>query len=70
MATTVVWKGANLYPLHNMNVTTCQQRIVFLVTLAIYAPLQLGGSLGHNLPTLLTCRLLTGIFGSARTSSI
>ncbi|KAF5386739.1 hypothetical protein D9615_001788 [Tricholomella constricta] len=41
------------------------RRIVFLVTLSVYAVFQIGGSLGHNLPTLLSCRLLTGIFGSS-----
>ncbi|KAG5645832.1 hypothetical protein DXG03_005173 [Asterophora parasitica] len=41
------------------------RRIVFLMTLSAYAAFQIGGSLGHNLPTLLSCRLLTGIFGSS-----
>ena len=46
------------------------KRIVFLVTLTIYTPLHLGGALCHNLPTLLACRLLTGIFGSSRECSV
>ncbi|KAF5365776.1 hypothetical protein D9758_003157 [Tetrapyrgos nigripes] len=41
------------------------RRIIFLVTLGLYTPLQLAGCLGNNLPTLLACRLLTGIFGSS-----
>ncbi|KAF9036770.1 major facilitator superfamily domain-containing protein [Panaeolus papilionaceus] len=42
------------------------RRIVFLVTLSLYTAFQLQGALAHNLPTLLSCRLLTGIFGSSR----
>ncbi|TFK72561.1 MFS general substrate transporter [Pluteus cervinus] len=41
------------------------RRIIFLITLSAYTLFQLEGSLGHNLPTLLSCRLLTGIFGSS-----
>ncbi|GLB35291.1 putative major facilitator superfamily protein [Lyophyllum shimeji] len=41
------------------------RRIVFLVTLSAYALFQIAGGLAHNLPTLLSCRLLTGIFGSS-----
>ncbi|RDB24165.1 Efflux pump FUBT [Hypsizygus marmoreus] len=41
------------------------RRIVFLVTLSAYLVFQLGGSIGHNLAALLSCRLLTGIFGSS-----
>ncbi|KAF9002027.1 major facilitator superfamily domain-containing protein [Cyathus striatus] len=41
------------------------RRIVFLVTLSLYTVFQLEGALCQNLPTLLTCRLLTGIFGSS-----
>ncbi|KAF8964653.1 major facilitator superfamily domain-containing protein [Flammula alnicola] len=40
-------------------------RIVFLVTLSLYTIFQLQGALGRNLPSLLSCRLLTGIFGSS-----
>ncbi|PPQ89058.1 hypothetical protein CVT25_006430 [Psilocybe cyanescens] len=41
------------------------RRIVFLVTLSLYTVFQLEGALGRNLGTLLSCRLLTGIFGSS-----
>ncbi|KAF8163013.1 major facilitator superfamily domain-containing protein [Crassisporium funariophilum] len=41
------------------------RRIVFLVTLSLYMIFQVQGALSHNLPTLLSCRLLTGIFGSS-----
>ncbi|KDR73421.1 hypothetical protein GALMADRAFT_608214 [Galerina marginata CBS 339.88] len=41
------------------------RRIVFLITLSLYAVFQLEGALGRNLGTLLSCRLLTGIFGSS-----
>ncbi|KAH9483779.1 Major facilitator superfamily multidrug transporter mdrA [Psilocybe cubensis] len=41
------------------------RRIVFLVTLSLYTAFQLEGALGRNLGTLLSCRLLTGIFGSS-----
>ncbi|PPQ86304.1 hypothetical protein CVT24_006487, partial [Panaeolus cyanescens] len=41
------------------------RRVVFLVTLSLYTVFQLQGALAHNLPTLLSCRLLTGIFGSS-----
>lgn len=41
------------------------RRIVFLVTLSLYAIFQVQGALGRNLATLLSCRLLTGIFGSS-----
>ncbi|KAF8892701.1 major facilitator superfamily domain-containing protein, partial [Infundibulicybe gibba] len=41
------------------------RRIVFLVTLSAYTLFQLGGSLGRNLASLLSCRFLTGTFGSS-----
>ncbi|PPQ66843.1 hypothetical protein CVT26_009622 [Gymnopilus dilepis] len=40
-------------------------RAVFLVTLSLYTAFQLEGALGRNLGALLSCRLLTGIFGSS-----
>lgn len=45
---------------------TSFKRSVFLVTLSAYMLFQLGGSLGRDLPSLLSCRLLTGIFGASR----
>ncbi|KAF5331138.1 hypothetical protein D9619_005748 [Psilocybe cf. subviscida] len=41
------------------------RRIVFLVTLSLYAVFQIQGALCQNVATLLSCRLLTGIFGSS-----
>ncbi|KAF9562141.1 MFS general substrate transporter [Agrocybe pediades] len=41
------------------------ERVVFLVTLSLYTLFQVEGALGRNLGTLLSCRLLTGIFGSS-----
>ncbi|KJA27247.1 hypothetical protein HYPSUDRAFT_198515 [Hypholoma sublateritium FD-334 SS-4] len=41
------------------------RRIVFLVTLSLYTIFQVQGALSYNLATLLSCRLLTGIFGSS-----
>ncbi|KAF8906065.1 major facilitator superfamily domain-containing protein [Gymnopilus junonius] len=41
------------------------RRVVFLVTLSLYTVFQLQGALGRNLGALLSCRLLTGIFGSS-----
>ncbi|KAF9533349.1 major facilitator superfamily domain-containing protein [Crepidotus variabilis] len=41
------------------------RRIIFLITLSLYTLFQLQGVLAHNVPTLLSCRLLTGIFGSS-----
>lgn len=38
---------------------------MFLSTYSIYTLLHLGGALGQNTATLLTCRLLSGIFGSS-----
>lgn len=39
---------------------------MFLVTLSLYTIFQVQGALSYNLATLLSCRLLTGIFGSSR----
>ena len=44
------------------------QRIVFVVTSSIFMLFHLGGALGHNAATILSTRLLAGIFGSARTN--
>ncbi|KAF9451214.1 MFS general substrate transporter [Macrolepiota fuliginosa MF-IS2] len=41
------------------------RRIIFLMTLSVYTLFQLQGALSKNLPTLLSCRLLTGIAGSS-----
>ncbi|KZP18299.1 MFS general substrate transporter [Athelia psychrophila] len=41
------------------------RRPVFLSTYSIYTVLHLGGALGQNTATILTCRLLSGIFGSS-----
>ncbi|KAJ3556051.1 hypothetical protein NM688_g2239 [Phlebia brevispora] len=41
------------------------RRIVFLTTYAIFTLFHLGGALGHNTATLLSTRLLAGIFGSS-----
>ncbi|KZP24834.1 MFS general substrate transporter [Athelia psychrophila] len=41
------------------------RRTVFLSTYSLYTLLHLGGALGQNTATLLTCRLLSGIFGSS-----
>ncbi|KAF9450774.1 MFS general substrate transporter [Macrolepiota fuliginosa MF-IS2] len=41
------------------------RRIVFLITISVYTLFQLQGALSKNLPTLLSCRLLTGIAGSS-----
>ncbi|GBE82449.1 Uncharacterized transporter [Sparassis crispa] len=44
---------------------TYGRRIVFLGTFGVFALLHLGGSLGHNTPTLLVTRTLAGTFGSS-----
>ncbi|KAJ8520988.1 hypothetical protein ONZ45_g2264 [Pleurotus djamor] len=44
---------------------TFGRRAVFIATLSSYSLLHLGGALGSNLPTLLTCRLLSGICGAS-----
>ncbi|KAI1790783.1 MFS general substrate transporter [Ganoderma leucocontextum] len=41
------------------------RRIVFVVTSSIFTLFHLGGALGHNAATILSTRLLAGIFGSA-----
>ncbi|KAG2020659.1 multidrug transporter [Coprinopsis cinerea AmutBmut pab1-1] len=41
------------------------RRTVFLVTSFLYMVFQLQGALSHNVATLLSCRLLTGIFGAS-----
>ncbi|KXN87747.1 hypothetical protein AN958_08223 [Leucoagaricus sp. SymC.cos] len=41
------------------------RRIVFLMTLSVYSLFQLQGAFSKNLPTLLSCRLITGIAGSS-----
>ncbi|KIM80900.1 hypothetical protein PILCRDRAFT_72793 [Piloderma croceum F 1598] len=41
------------------------RRPVFLTTYVMYTLLNIGGALAHNSATLLSCRLLTGLFGSA-----
>ncbi|KAF8803571.1 MFS general substrate transporter [Phlegmacium glaucopus] len=41
------------------------RRIIFLITISIYTVFQLEGALSHNLPTLLSCRLITGICGAS-----
>ncbi|TFK26393.1 MFS general substrate transporter [Coprinopsis marcescibilis] len=41
------------------------RRPVFLVTSFLYAAFQLQGALSRNIATLLSCRLLTGIFGAS-----
>ncbi|PIL23769.1 MFS general substrate transporter [Ganoderma sinense ZZ0214-1] len=41
------------------------RRIVFVVTSSIFTLFHLGGALGHNSATILSTRLLAGIFGSA-----
>ncbi|CAA7267626.1 unnamed protein product [Cyclocybe aegerita] len=41
------------------------RRVVFLVTASLYAAFQLQGALAPNLASLLSCRLLTGIFGAS-----
>ncbi|KAF4603947.1 hypothetical protein EYR40_001122 [Pleurotus pulmonarius] len=41
------------------------ERAVFLTTLSAYTVLHLGGALGKNLPTLLSCRLLSGTVGAS-----
>lgn len=64
------------YPLeginaHHRHLSSCvllhAQRIVFLATAFLYAAFQLQGALSRNVATLLSCRLLTGIFGASRT---
>lgn len=42
------------------------QRPVFLVTCSLYTAFQLQGALSRNVATLMSCRLLTGVFGSSR----
>lgn len=41
------------------------RRIIFLMTLSVYSLFQIQGAFSKNLPTLLSCRLLTGITGSS-----
>ncbi|KAI0340631.1 MFS general substrate transporter [Trametopsis cervina] len=41
------------------------RRIVFLCTYSIFTLMHLGGALGHNAATILSTRLLAGIFGSS-----
>ncbi|KAF9066857.1 MFS general substrate transporter [Rhodocollybia butyracea] len=41
------------------------RRIVFLITVGLYTPLQIGGALAQNITTILVIRLLTGIFGAS-----
>ncbi|KAF8160601.1 major facilitator superfamily domain-containing protein [Pholiota molesta] len=41
------------------------RRNVFLLTLTLYTIFQIQGALSRNLASLLSCRLLTGIFGSS-----
>lgn len=41
------------------------QRAVFLSTYSIFTFLHIGGALARNTATLLSCRLLSGIFGSS-----
>ncbi|KII88761.1 hypothetical protein PLICRDRAFT_176306 [Plicaturopsis crispa FD-325 SS-3] len=41
------------------------RRIVFLCTYLCFVLMNLGGSLGANIATLLACRLLSGIFGAS-----
>lgn len=68
---TGVWKGTCilffLFECNNLTSYFYKQRIVFLVTCALFTVLHLGGALGHNAATLLSTRMLAGIFGSART---
>ncbi|EJF62434.1 MFS general substrate transporter [Dichomitus squalens LYAD-421 SS1] len=41
------------------------RRIVFVLTASVFMLFHLGGALGHNAATILSTRLLAGIFGSA-----
>ncbi|EKM55718.1 uncharacterized protein PHACADRAFT_256541 [Phanerochaete carnosa HHB-10118-sp] len=41
------------------------RRMIFLSTYSIYTLFHLGGALGHNTATILSTRLLAGIFGSS-----
>ena len=67
-ARTDVWKGKLFVSKYSPWVPNCQ-RIVFLVTLSFYVPLNLGGALAPNVSILLAIRLLTGICGSSRALS-
>ncbi|KAH9952218.1 MFS general substrate transporter, partial [Amylocystis lapponica] len=55
-------------PLGEAKLFLCQmygRRIVFLTTFSAFTLFHLGGSLAHNVQTLLATRALAGIFGSA-----
>ncbi|ETW85534.1 major facilitator superfamily [Heterobasidion irregulare TC 32-1] len=61
MSEEVVVLGISLYVLG----FALGPRLVFLCTYSTYTLFHLGGALGHNVPTILTTRLLSGIFGSS-----